>query len=146
LSIKSAYPLSAVIPRFTRLAVASTILLVATGIYNSWIHLLSFWDLLETSYGLVLLFKIILFLPMLALGGFNTFVTRPRAEKLVGVADSADERQKALRDFYRALRIEAALGIIILLLAAILAFLPPSRHHRHSIINKSEEAATSTII
>jgi copper transport protein len=127
--------LSRLIPRFSRLAVACTILLALTGIYNSWIHLGGVSDLWVAPYGMTLLVKIILFIPMLALGGLNTFILRPKVEKFIGEADYSDENPKTVKDFYRAVMVEAALGVIILFLAAILAFLSPPLRHHHTTTN-----------
>lgn len=120
---------SRLIPLFSRVAIGATILIALTGVYNSWIHVDSFSALWTTPYGQVLSLKIILFLPMLALGGINTFVLRPRAERIVTGALSADEHRAVDRSFYRSIGVEAAIGAAVLLLAAVLAFLPPARHH-----------------
>ena len=111
------------ISRFTGLAVPAVIVITLTGIYNSWIHLDEPADLWTTSYGMVLLLKTVLFLMMLAVGGLNSFILRPR---LVRMGNSGEQ------NFYRSVRSEALIGIIVLLLAAILAFLPPSRRHERS--------------
>lgn len=121
--------LARAIPLFSRIAVAATVLITVSGIYNSWIHVDSASALWNTTYGQVLTIKIILFLPMLALGALNTFVLRPRENRLVAEAISADEHLQADRTFYRSVRIEAAFGVVVLLLAALLAFLPPARIH-----------------
>lgn len=120
--------LARVIPRFSGLAVAATILLALTGIYNSWIHLVGVRDLITTPYGITLLVKIILFLLMLPLGGFNRFFIRPRVEKLAA-ANASGEASKTVKDFYFVMFLEAAFAVAILLLAAILAFLPHSQEH-----------------
>lgn len=80
-----------------------------------------------TPYGQVLSLRIILFLPMVGLGGINTFVLAPRAKRTIGPA--ADDAPAINRSFYRSFRIEAAIGVAVLLLAAILVFLPPARQH-----------------
>lgn len=122
--------LSRVIPLFSRMAIVCAILLALTGIYSSWIHVEGLTALWNTSYGLVLLVKIFLFLLMLALGGLNTFFLQPRAAKLISETSFAEEKSlKILRNFYRALIFEVILGAIVLLLASILAFLPPARRH-----------------
>ncbi len=121
--------LSRAIPLFSRLAVASVVLLMLTGVYSSWIHINDFSAFWNTLYGVVLLVKIVLFLIMLALGGLNTFVLRPRVERLAAETVSAEEHLKTFGEFYWSLRIEVLLGIAVLLLAAILAFLPPARQH-----------------
>ena len=108
--------LGAMIARFTRIAIAATILLSLTGLYNTWIHVESFSALISTNYGVALLIKLALIVPMIALGGLNAFVIRPRLEKHAG-------------NFNRSVKLELALGAAVLLLAAILAFLPPAREH-----------------
>ncbi len=127
--------LARVIPRFSGLAISATILLALTGIYNSWIHLVGVRDLITTPYGITLLVKIILFLLMLPLGGFNRFFIRPRVEKLAAATDSG-EHSKTIKDFYFVMILEAAFAVAILLLAAMLAFLPHSQEH-HAAAGKS---------
>jgi putative copper export protein len=128
--------LSRVIPLFNNLAVAATILIVLTGIYNSWTHVDSFSALWNTPYGQVLGLKIILFLPMLVLGGLNTFALRKRVDRFTDEAVSTAEHLKTDRSFYRSVRVEAAIGVAVLLLAGILAFLPPARQHEMPLMSE----------
>ena len=119
-----------VIPLFTRLAVASTILIVLTGVYNSWMHVDGFGKLWSTSYGKTLSLKVLLVLPMLILGGVNTFVIHPRASRLIEIENTDSGRSAALdRNFSRSVRIEAWLGVAVLLVASILVFQQPARQH-----------------
>jgi copper transport protein len=121
-----------VIPLFTRLAMASTILIALTGLYNSWMHVDRFGELWSTSYGETLSLKVLLVIPMLVLGGINTFIIHPRASRLIEKEESATteaEPVKLNRSFYRSVGIEAALGGVVLLVAAILVFLQPAREH-----------------
>jgi len=129
---KKLFVLNRLIGRFGGWAVVSTMVLAATGFYNSWIHLKNWSDLFETPYGVVLLVKIILFLLILPLGAVNRFVIRPRIEKLSREL-SETENPGAIRDFYFVLRLEAAFAAMVLLLAAILAFLPHARDHHAGI-------------
>jgi putative copper export protein len=119
-----------VIPLFTRLAVVSTILIVLTGVYNSWMHVDGFGKLWSTGYGETLLVKVLLVIPMLVLGGINTFVIHPRASRLIAKENSDSGRSVALdRNFSRSVRIEAWLGVAVLLVASILVFQQPAREH-----------------
>ena len=122
--------LAQVIRLFTWYAIPSTILLALTGIYNSWIHLESFAELWSTSYGKTVLLKVVIFIPMLMLGGVNTFVLHPRAKRLSDNKNQASGEQVKLdRSFQRSVAIEAALGVVVLLAAAVLVFLQPAREH-----------------
>jgi copper transport protein len=119
-----------VIPLFTRLAVVSTIVIVLTGVYNSWMHVDGFGKLWSTGYGKTLSIKVLLVIPMLILGGVNTFVFHPRATRLID-SGNADARDSAVLDqnFSRSVRIEAVLGVVVLLVASILVFQQPAREH-----------------
>jgi copper transport protein len=119
------------IPLFTRLAVACTVVIALTGVYNSWIHVDRLSALWSTPYGEALLVKIILFVVMVALGGVSTFIIHPRAKRLIEGDDGAatHDQLKLNRSFYRAVCLEAALGISVLLAAAVLVFLQPVREH-----------------
>jgi copper transport protein len=110
--------------RFNKLAIAATIILALTGIYNSWIHVESFDALANTLYGRVLLGKIAVTTVMIVLGGINAFVIRPR----IAAASHADGTPEDRR-FFKSVAFEVSLAMIVLLLAAILAFLPPARGH-----------------
>lgn len=118
------------IPLFTRLAVVSTVVIALTGVYNSWIHVDRLSALWSTPYGEALSVKIVLFLVMVALGGLNTFVIHPRAERmLAGGGAATHEHLKLDRSFYRSVGAEAVLGVAALLAAAVLVFLQPAREH-----------------
>lgn len=119
-----------VIPLFTRLAVVSTILIVLTGVYNSWMHVDGFGKLWSTNYGKTLSIKVLLVIPMLVLGGVNTFVIHPRASRLIANESTDSDRSMAIdRNFSRSVRIEAWLGVAVLFVASILVFQQPAREH-----------------
>jgi putative copper export protein len=120
-----------VIPLFTRLAVASTILLVLTGLYNSWMHVDRFGELWSTPYGETLLVKILLVVPMLLLGGINTFIIHPRVRRLIenGEDNPGAEGQSLEQNFTCSVTVEAALGALVLLVASVLVFLQSARQH-----------------
>ena len=123
--------LHSVIPVFTRVAIVSTLLIAITGVYNSWMHVDSFSALWNTPYGKTLSLKVLLFIPMITLGGLNTFVIHPRAKHFVANDDRSEssDHLKLDRTFRRSVAIEAALGVAVLLAAAVLVFLQPAREH-----------------
>ncbi len=116
------------IPRFSRLAIAATILIFLTGFYSSWIHLGSGFDRFNTTYGIVLLVKILVVLPMIGLGGLNGFILHPRMQKLLAKTDKSETRYRATKEkFYRSVGFEIILGVTVLLVVSILTFLPPGK-------------------
>lgn len=112
-----------IIKTFTRIAIPIIILLVITGLYNTWMHVESLSALTGTTYGLVLLVKGAISGLMIVLGGINAFVLVPG----LIVESAGDPVAKRLT---ASIKFEILLAIIVLLLAAILAFLPPAREHK----------------
>lgn len=134
-----------VIPLFTRLAIASTVLIFLTGLYNSWMHVDGFGKLWSTAYGRTLSLKVLLVIPMLVLGGINTFVIHPRASRLIEKEEREPEADagKLSRGFYRSVVMEAALGGLVLLVAAVLVFLQPAREHSVSGLSQTSSSTTA---
>ena len=57
------------VPRFSTMAVLSVVALITAGIVSAYLQVRTWSALWETEYGLLLLAKIALLLPLLALGG-----------------------------------------------------------------------------
>lgn len=120
-------PVGRVIKLFTRVAVPSVAMVSLAGLYSAWIHLGSVSALWGTPYGRTLLVKLLLVAPMLLLGAVNAFRNGPRAERLAAAGDR--EGQTAVEgDFLRSVKVEAALGVLVLLAAAVLVFVTPGRN------------------
>ncbi len=97
--------------------------LALTGVYSAWLHLPSSQAFLVTLYGRTLLVKLLLVIPLVALGAFNRFVMRPR------LAEAAAPRSigPAVGRFVRIVGTELTLGSAILLVVAVLTIVPPAR-------------------
>ena len=67
-----------VVPRFSTLALASVIALVAAGLTSGFLEVRSWQALWHTTYGQLLLVKVALLLPLVALGAFNNRISVPR--------------------------------------------------------------------
>ena len=63
--------------RFSNLALASVTMLIGTGIYNAWNLVGGFAPLFGTPYGKLLLIKLGLLLPLLAIGAVNLLRLKP---------------------------------------------------------------------
>ena len=77
--------LQVVVPRFSRVALASVLLVLATGVWAAILHLPTLASLWQTSYGKALIVKVGILLGALLLGGANNQRTVPR----LAVADTA---------------------------------------------------------
>jgi putative copper export protein len=114
------------VARFSRLAFWSVVLLVATGIYQSWIQVGTWNSLLETAYGRVLLLKLALFLMMLAFGALNRLFTLP---DLIAAPHPAPFP----RDAFQRIGAEAALAVVVFVATGFLTILPPGAHSGHQL-------------
>ena len=108
------------VPRFSRLAVASVAVLITAGVINAYEELDSWSELWETTYGRLLLVKLALVVPLLALGAYNNRYSVPR---LRSAAARPDERRR----FLRTAAGELALVVGILAVTAALVSEPPGR-------------------
>jgi copper transport protein len=109
-----------VVPRFSTLAVASVIALVAAGVVSSILELGSLSGLWETTYGRLLLAKVALLLPLVALGAYNNRVSVPRLR-------GADPGPQVRRRFARIVAAELALLVVVVGVTAVLVAEPPAK-------------------
>ena len=116
--------LAVVVPRFSRAAMASVAVLLATGIVASIVHLPTLASLWETNYGLALIAKSVLLACALVLGAVNNLRSRPR---LVAAAQRRDQAlgEGAARLLRRLVLGESALLAGAVAAAAILTSLAP---------------------
>lgn len=120
--------LTAIVARFSRLAILAVAVLAVTGLFHSWLQVTT-PAALGTLYGTSLLLKLALVAPMLLLGAANLLLHRP------GLARAAVARRRKLdpsvqRLFKRvrwAVALEAALGLAVLLATAVLTASEPAR-------------------
>jgi copper transport protein len=109
--------------RFSQMAKVCVVVIVATGVYNAWLHMPSWSSFLTADYGRVLLGKIILLVPMLLAALINWKRVLPA---LLSFAPRPEVARQWLGRYAGLLRAETALGVAILALVAVLTTLPPA--------------------
>lgn len=119
--------------RFSAMSLFSVAVLVLTGIINTWALVGSVSNLFSSTYGLILLAKIVLFCGMLALGAMNLIHLKPRLS--IDLADGiSTQGEIAARRLQKNVAIEVALAAGIFVLVGLLGMLPPAAHemmHHH---------------
>lgn len=108
--------LSRLIPRFSAQAILSVGVLVITGLYSTWAQVtnpLAF----ATPYGLTLLAKVTLLVPLIILGAINLLRLSPRLAK----EDSASTQMR------RSVTLEVIIALLILAAVGLLISLEPAR-------------------
>ncbi|MGI0097555.1 MAG: virginiamycin B lyase family protein, partial [Nitrosopumilaceae archaeon] len=103
------------IPRFSIMIVISLGILVITGPTLLWFLEGNVGLLLESTYGKLIIAKIAIASVMISIGGYNQFGIQKKAEK--NLKSGSITVHKKLR---RSLKIESALGIILLVVVALL--------------------------
>jgi copper transport protein len=109
--------LLAVMRRFSRVALAASVIVIATGIYSTlnWVEQPA--ELTATRYGLSLLVKIALVVGLLAVGAVHYLALNPQRFEVFS------KRLQQLR-FISTLRLESVLALIVVAAAALLTATP----------------------
>lgn len=116
--------------RFSLAAVFSVALLLLTGVVNAVIEVGALGDLFDTGYGQVLLLKLFLLIPLLAIGLRNAYLLRPQL-----VQETAERTSEQRREFIgeletelnKTVRWEVAFAVLVLAVVALLVQLTPTR-------------------
>ena len=133
----AAADLTEVAARFSAVATVAVGLIVVTGTYSAWLQVLEPSRLWSTDYGVLLLVKLVLVAPLLALGGVNLGWTRPR----LAVAGAVGARaRKALRTLVVG---EIVLAAAVLGVVGFLTEREPARQVSGDVPLAVEGAATS---
>jgi copper transport protein len=108
------------VPRFSKIAVASIVVLLAAGITSAYLEVRAWRGLWDTTYGRLLLVKAGLLLPVIALGVHNNRRSVPRLR-------NHDASLRERRRFLQATATELALVVAIVAVTAVLVSEPPAR-------------------
>jgi putative copper export protein/mono/diheme cytochrome c family protein/peroxiredoxin len=109
--------------RFSRVALVAMLTLVATGLWNAWEQLGDLPSLIGTRYGGLLLVKIALLGPILALAAVNRSRLVPALP-----GDAATVGRPAMARLARFVGAEWLIALAILAVVAVLGATPPGRH------------------
>ncbi|SDI32012.1 putative copper resistance protein D [Bradyrhizobium sp. Rc2d] len=107
--------------RFSVMGYAAVAILVVSGLINSWFLVGSFWNLITTTYGQLLLLKLLLFSAMVAFAGFNRFFVVPTL-----LESSTADMKRGLRKLLINAVAEQSLGLAIILIVSFLGVTEPA--------------------
>jgi copper transport protein len=114
--------LARVVPRFSKVAFTSVMLLIVTGVVAAILHLPTLSSLWQTGYGKAILVKSALLACTMLIAAVNLFVTRPRLAA-TGIRDDLVTAAPAL--LRRLVSAEVVLVAGTILAASVLTSLPP---------------------
>jgi len=109
--------------RFSTWALAVMAVIVVTGVWNAWNEVGGVPGLVGTGYGRLVLLKVALLLPVLALAAW---IRGSLLSRLGG--DGATVGRPAMRSLAGFVAVEAVVGAALVVVAAALALTPPGRH------------------
>ena len=108
--------LSAMVPRFSVVAALSVVVLILTGMFSAWAQV-NILPALDTHYGLTLVVKLVIVVPLLGLGAINLLWVRPRLSR-------NDHIRRWLKRFVIG---EAVLAVLVVGSVGVLTSLEPAR-------------------
>lgn len=111
----------AVVARYSDVALVAIAAVVASGVVRSWVEVREL-GALDESYGLVLLAKVAVFVPIVAAGFVNNRVLKPKLAAL-GATGAA----RAWSSLRRTVTTEVVLASVVVALTALLVNLVPAR-------------------
>ena len=115
--------LAGVLARFSTIAGVCVAVVLLTGIVQSLVYVGNIQNLLHTEYGQIVLAKILVFVGLLGVGGYNRQFSVPRLNAIAAGGQTPGRAGVMLR---RALRTEVALAAVVLGLTGALAGFAPS--------------------
>jgi putative copper resistance protein D len=135
----------AVAGRFSRLAGVCLAFVLLTAIYNAWVQIPFVSALWTTTYGRVLIAKIVVVVIVIAIGALNRFTILPgladsrgglgyrifRLARFLTRRPGAAVAGSPRRRFARYVGVEAAVGVVVFVCTAILTESTPPRHEAH---------------
>jgi copper transport protein len=118
---------SLLIGRFSQVAILALTVLGLTGLYQVWLQVGTVPALFSTEYGITLVTKIALVVPMVVLGAFNELrILNPLISLLRRGAQGIERLDQVFRHFSRNVRFEVGLALALLLTVAFLTAVPPA--------------------
>jgi copper transport protein len=126
---------SRAVPRLSILAFGSVVFLLIAGTTSAYLEVRAWRGLWQTTYGGLILAKLGLILPLLALGAYNNRFAVPRLR--AGIASTVEQRR-----FLRFIGLELALVVAIVGVTAVLVQQPPAK----SAVARTGPFATETVV
>jgi putative copper export protein len=108
--------MTAIVNRFSKLALLSVAVLIGTGWINSWMLIASWHGLFDSAYGQTLLIKLLLLAAILLLGAANLLYLRPRIA----------QTQNAILFLRWTVAVESVLALCMMLVVGYLGMLQPA--------------------
>jgi putative copper resistance protein D len=110
-----------ILARFSAIGTTAVLILIGSGLVNSWLLVGRLGALFDTAYGQLLLVKICLFGAMIAVAGLNRFWLVPRLAGEIANGQSPVTLDALRRSIFS----EQALGVLVIAIVSLLGTMQP---------------------
>jgi len=130
---REAGELSAIVPRFSRLAFAAVVTILVTGTFQGWRQVRSTAALTETTYGRLLIIKVVLFGLLVGLAALSRRLVQaryrvPAAQLSFGPGTAAaDPDAETVAGLRRTVGAETVIAVVVLAVTSLLVNAQPAR-------------------
>jgi putative copper export protein len=138
-------PLARFAQRLSRSSAIALGVVVATGIYNTWMRVGTLPALVDTAYGRTLCIKLILVGIVIALGAVNRFVHVRQAQAAADRAGPSPDQALLIRRFSRTVLTESAFMIAVLIAVGFLLSGMPPGDMMQMLMTHAERALSTAI-
>lgn len=140
--VRNSFALAIMLPYFSMIAIICLGVIGISGLYMAWIQLQSTESLFESLYGNILILKLCVIAPMIALGGYHQIklhlfivqIAQQGNKSREQLSVSSNVNRKARYDpflrFSKTIKVESLIGIAVLTISSFLTITsPPSMVH-----------------
>jgi copper transport protein len=117
--------LAPVVTRFSNIAVWCVALIVASGVFRAWMEIRTLAGLTGYAYGITLLIKLGVIVPLVVLGAVNNRWTKPRIRRAAEDTGLTQTGVSGIRTLNKLVTFEVVLAAVVLIITAVLVSLPP---------------------
>lgn len=141
---RNSFALAIMLPYFSMIAIICLGVIGISGLYMAWLQLQSIESLFDSAYGNILILKLCIIFPMIALGAYHqvklhtlTVQVAQRKNKSREKSEIFSSNRGALYDpflrFSKTIKVESLIGIVVLIISSFLTITsPPSMVHSDS--------------
>jgi copper transport protein len=124
--------LSVVVPRFSRAAFVAVVTILVTGTFQGWRQVRTTAGLTETTYGRLLIIKVLLFALLVGLAGLSRRLVQaryrvPAARLSFGPGAATDPDGETVVKLRRTVGAETAIAVVVLAVTSLLVNAQPAR-------------------
>ena len=140
--VRNSFSLALILPYFSMIAVICLGVIGISGLYMAWVQLQSTESLLDSLYGNILILKLCVIAPMIALGNYHQIKlhlvmiqiaqqgSKSREQLNVSSNVNREARYDPFVRFSKTIKVEALIGIAVLTISSFLTITsPPSMVH-----------------